>query len=180
MGKSDIKVINIKNFKLEESERSEQERSGGEDERIGEQSEEFSEFNDENNEEFSEFNEENNEESEQERSGGDDDFTQEEKLDPFLLPAKGGFDEDFFNDESLNDESLNDESLASESDGEIQQAGRRPSISDSIIEELSGDPMLLVLTRFLISKKGNSIADILEEIKDHLAFIRAQITLKKN
>jgi hypothetical protein len=168
MGKSDIKVINIKNFKLDENK--EFSESGGEDER-SQSDEEFSEFNEKNNEEFSEFNEENNEEfSEQEQSIGDDDFTQKQELDPFLLPAKGGFDEDFFNDESL----------ASESDGEIQQAGRRPSISDSIIEELSQDPMLLVLTRFLISKKGNSIADILEEIKDHLAFIRAQITLKNN
>jgi hypothetical protein len=42
----------------------------------------------------------------------------------------------------------------------------------SVVRALSKDPMFLVLTKFLVSKKGNNIADILEEIKDHLAFLR--------
>jgi hypothetical protein len=47
---------------------------------------------------------------------------------------------------------------------------------EDIINELSGDPMFMVLTHMLVSKKGNSIADVLEEIKDHLAFIRMKLT----
>lgn len=161
MGKSDVKIINIKNFKFDE---------------------------DDNNSIIS------NDESQSPSLGGSDKdeeeyFEQEQKedyenesddIDPFLdssqsTPKQGGYDDGMFEDGSEQ----------SSEDYEFQQnAGKGPkappSISDSIVEELSGDPMFMVLTRFLMSKKGNSIADILEEIKDHLAFIRAHISIGKN
>lgn len=68
--------------------------------------------------------------------------------------------------------SYDDESNAffSDSDKESIMSG------GSVVQALSKDPMFLVLTKFLVSKRGNNIADILEEIKDHLAFIRNQLT----
>ena len=46
------------------------------------------------------------------------------------------------------------------------------SVSDSIINDLSADPMFEVLKHYLISTKGNKLVDILDDIKDHLAAIR--------
>ena len=73
----------------------------------------------------------------------------------------GGFDEDII----LEDHNSN-----------VQEGGRNivktiPA-SRRIIKELSLDPMFIVLRRFLVSKKGNSLVNILEDIKDHLAALR--------
>lgn len=73
----------------------------------------------------------------------------------------------------INDESDTASDVASDVASDAPNGGGK---KDDIIEELSGDPMFMVLTHMLISKKGNSIADLLEEIKDHLAFIRMKLT----
>jgi hypothetical protein len=139
---SDIKIINIKNLKLDDNQYG------------GEESEEYKE---------EESEEEYKSESEEYKSEEEYQSDKSEELDPFI----GGYDEMLFEDDNSDLITQN------------QDAGKKREIDtevDSLIDELSGDPMLLVLTRMLVSKKGNNIADILEEIKDHLFFIRAKLT----
>lgn len=52
---------------------------------------------------------------------------------------------------------------------------RKSQASRQIIQELSLDPMFVVLHHYLVSKNGNSLVDILDEIKDHLAFLRSRV-----
>jgi hypothetical protein len=185
MGKSDVKVINLKNLKLDDSDADSyisdnSSLKGGKKQNMFEESSE--KWDEEQSENNSWIDEEEPFQEQEEKQG--EELEQDDELDEFLdpEPASGGFDDSLFEDDNEHGE---DEQIENFEEFEGQHAGRLarkypppPSISDSLIEELSKDPMLIVLTRFLISKKGNNIADILEEIKDHLAFIRAHIALQ--
>jgi len=83
------------------------------------------------------------------------------------------------NDEFENEDNAKDEE-ADEDDSGINQDGGRgknneeyeiESVSDGMVAGLGLDPMFLVLEHYFVSKKGNSMVEILEEIKDHLAYL---------
>lgn len=76
---------------------------------------------------------------------------------------------------SKKNKSVSDSESDSESDivSDREKRGERELEDDeSLLEELSRDPLMIVLGNFLISRKGNNIADILEDIRDHLGYIR--------
>ena len=66
----------------------------------------------------------------------------------------------------------------SDNESETKSESDKESLEDdeSLLEELSSDPLMIVLGNFLISRKGNNIADILEDIRDHLAYIRHHLS----
>ena len=72
-------------------------------------------------------------------------------------------------DDDDDDEAQEDKSNVGESE-EDQDGGA--NLTADIVDELSMDPMFIVLCHFLVSKKGNSLVDILDDIKDHLSHLR--------
>ena len=109
--------------------------------------------------------------------------------DKFFSEGGSSYDDEFLNEPNSKVSTVSTVSTVSDNDLDLfaddasdaasdvaSDAPNGGGKKDDIIEELSGDPMFMVLTHMLISKKGNSIADLLEEIKDHLAFIRMKLT----
>jgi hypothetical protein len=167
---SDIKIINIKSLKLSEGDQSFFKGSSDDEEEYrsqGGSENSSSDYKEENSEGgFEDSYEEEN------RSDGNElnSFLGEggsEKLDDYIGDSEEEYDKMLFEDEEDPNPDPADQ-IAGSKKTTIEE--------DSLIDELSGDPMLLVLTKFLISKKGNNIADILEEIKDHLFYIRGKLT----
>ena len=78
-------------------------------------------------------------------------------------------DDDDDKEDDDDDEAQEDKSNVGESE-EDQDGGA--NLTADIVDELSMDPMFIVLCHFLVSKKGNSLVDILDDIKDHLSHLR--------
>lgn len=158
MGKSDIKVINI---------------DGGAHYHHSSDSDSGSDSGSASSNDFgSELDSYDDIGSQQDGGASSEDQSNNDLFDDNESLSEGGFFTDADAEQEPNDKNELDDFLDGGGANKKSLLKRQASISDSLIEELSSDPMFLVLSKFLVSKKGNSIADILEEIKDHLAFIR--------
>jgi hypothetical protein len=184
---SDIKVINIKDssFKMWESDASGGDANGSE---AGDAN--GSDAGDangipaggsasdriDNDQDFDEKSE-NLFESSTMSGGSDDDFdafdrTAGDKLDLFEDNMSRASS---FSDQSGGSKKNKSDSDSEKSDIESKKSEKSDSEledDESLLEELSRDPLMIVLGNFLISRKGNNIADILEDIRDHLGYIR--------
>lgn len=81
-------------------------------------------------------------------------------------------------DKDSESETKSNKDSDNESETKTKSESDKESLEDdeSLLEELSSDPLMIVLGNFLISRKGNNIADILEDIRDHLAYIRHHLS----
>ena len=86
-----------------------------------------------------------------------------------------------FSDQSGGSKKNKSVSETSDSESKSKKSESESELEDdeSLLEELSRDPLMIVLGNFLISRKGNNIADILEDIRDHLGYIRHYLSEAK-
>lgn len=195
---SDIKVINIKDssFKMWESEASGSEAGGSEAGASAAGRAASDRGESDNDQDFDEKSENLFESSTM--SGGSDDGFRAGDFDAFDRTASfdrtAGDKLDLFEDNMSRASSFSDQSggskknksdSESESDSESKSdskksgSGSELEDDESLLEELSRDPLMIVLGNFLISRKGNNIADILEDIRDHLGYIRQHLSERK-
>lgn len=100
----------------------------------------------------------------------DDDSSSVEEVGKGESNDSGSDDSDSNSDSDSDSDSESDSSESSGEDG--SDAGS--DISLSTTEILNSDPLYTILSQFFISKNGNNIADILEEISQKLKYLKVR------
>ena len=108
--------------------------------------------------------------------GGDqDDYDQEQEADDYDQEQDENADEgdDMVGDEFLEEQGANEEEEEEFAEEQeefrfLEGGKKQEKDSDSVVQELSGDPMFLVMSHFLTSKSGKNLVDILESINENL------------
>lgn len=103
----------------------------------------------------------------------DDNFSFHDDEEPIVEPEEESKQklEEFKSQGGESIKSDEDDELEEDELEEEEQEGGAKSIGDrdSVVEELSGDPMFLVLSHFMTSRSGKNMVDILESINENLA-----------